>query len=135
MFLRISLPSFKGNIAFIFSIDYMLSETNLINVHRCNLFLVFYILTQVQLPCFHVSLFCGHEGIIHSAKIPGDLQLASSSCNCSLLCYLLQAAAQNQGFTKNLYGTNVNKLVCVKITYCAVQRLRPSKRKKAQEIK
>lgn len=45
MLVHISLPSFKGNIAFIFNIHYMFSETNLINVHRCNLFLVFHILT------------------------------------------------------------------------------------------
>lgn len=37
--------------------------------------------------------FFGYEGITHNAKIPKHSQLASSSCNCSLLLYLQQAAA------------------------------------------
>jgi len=41
-------------------------------------------------------------------------QLASSSCDCSLLLYLQQVAASSKSFTKNLHGININHFICLK---------------------
>lgn len=43
----LSLSPFKENSACIFNRDYLFPDFNLITVHTCNLFLVFYILTWV----------------------------------------------------------------------------------------